>query len=343
MAKFHEKAIICYGLKQSAEGTPVTPLATNPIAALNMDFSTTNQNESFQYTGDELSRDEFTTLADQYAEMNFETMMPYIGTMPGAGVTLPAASVPFKEWFESCGGFVTLGAGTGDAASCTISNSAASNALMTIDVRRSSADIATQKSYKISDARGTIDLNIETGKRAMLKFAWKGNLIVPVQAAAYVADFGTQKSNVAPVVRLNTLIQCEIVDWNNGSPSFTGGTTKNFCFSKLSAANLFGFDYTRFLTGCQEGFSKGATPTDVTITMLEDAADAVGFQPEPDLGLFKAVRMKYAVGGVATPGKNVQIDFTKLQLTDYKNSAVGSYAGKDATFRNVGYVTITFS
>lgn len=50
------------------------------------------------------------------------------------------------------------------------------------------------------------------------------------------------------------------------------GYAKSFCFDKLSATNFFGFDYQRYLTGCEEGFAKGAVPTDVSVTMLESHA-----------------------------------------------------------------------
>jgi hypothetical protein len=44
--------------------------------------------------------------------------------------------------------------------------------------------------------------------------------------------------------------------------------TYNFCFSTLSAPNFWGFDLTRYQTGCDFGFTKGAVPTDVTAGML---------------------------------------------------------------------------
>lgn len=51
-----------------------------------------------------------------------------------------------------------------------------------------------------------------------------------------------------------------------------GGYAQNFCFADLSAPNFFGFDYQRYLTGCEEGFAKGAVATDINVTMLEDKA-----------------------------------------------------------------------
>jgi hypothetical protein len=53
-----------------------------------------------------------------------------------------------------------------------------------------------------------------------------------------------------------------------------GGYAKNFCHATLTAANFFGRDLARYLTGCEEGFSSTAVPTDVAVTMLEPEASA---------------------------------------------------------------------
>lgn len=50
------------------------------------------------------------------------------------------------------------------------------------------------------------------------------------------------------------------------------GSAKDFNFSTLNAPNFFGFDLTRYLTSTEEGFSKDAVPTDVTVGMLENQA-----------------------------------------------------------------------
>lgn len=58
-----------------------------------------------------------------------------------------------------------------------------------------------------------------------------------------------------------------------GSPMAANITkAKDFNFSTLSAPNFFGFDLTRYLTSTEEGFSKDAVPTDVTVGMLENQA-----------------------------------------------------------------------
>lgn len=56
-----------------------------------------------------------------------------------------------------------------------------------------------------------------------------------------------------------------------GAPMITVlGSAKDFNFSTLSAPNFFGFDLIRYLTSTEEGFSKDAIPTDVTVGMLEN-------------------------------------------------------------------------
>jgi hypothetical protein len=51
------------------------------------------------------------------------------------------------------------------------------------------------------------------------------------------------------------------------------GFAKTFCFNTLTANNFFGFDYARYVTGCEQGFSKKSVPTDVSLTALEGIAD----------------------------------------------------------------------
>ena len=64
----------------------------------------------------------------------------------------------------------------------------------------------------------------------------------------------------------------------NGTPSGAAagtlvakkdGYSKTFCFDKLSAPNFFGFDLTRYLTSCIEGYDRKAVASDVTLTALE--------------------------------------------------------------------------
>jgi len=111
-------------------------------------------------------------------------------------------------------------------------------------------------------------------------------------------------------------------------------TSETLGISTLSASNFFGFDFTRYLTGVEEGFAKGATPTDVSITILEaPVGDTSYFIPnQTDVSTFYAVRVTL---GTSAQSK-VVYQWDKLQLSNLKEGKVGSYFGKDMTFRNTG-------
>ena len=180
-----------------------------------------------------------------------------------------------------------------------------------------------------------VNLELELGKRSMLGFNFMGNFVDPARVAQIVPNFGVQKTRIAPVPRAINVIQAELVAVGE---AFTGVGTKTFCFSKLSAPNLFGFDYSRFILSCLEGFSKGAVTTDVVLTRLIDTPDTGIFMPENNLeGLFK-LRVTLGTEDVDT----VSVEFDKLELTNYANTTVGTYAAQDITFKNRGTSTLEF-
>lgn len=111
-----------------------------------------------------------------------------------------------------------------------------------------------------------------------------------------------------------------------------GPAAESFCFSTLSATNFFGFDYTRYLTGCEEGFAKGAVPTDVAVTMLEDQVGGDSFDPDSNVTYFYGAQIKFGTAA----GKYVTYKWDKLQLANVKEGKVASYYGRDVTFRNTG-------
>jgi len=113
-----------------------------------------------------------------------------------------------------------------------------------------------------------------------------------------------------------------------------------FCFSTLTAANFFGFDYQRYLTGCDSGFAKGATPTDVSVTMMEDQVGGSSFDPDVNVTKFYGALLTF---GNTTAGTNVSYMWDKLQLANVKQGKVASYLGRDVTFRNTGASFIIYS
>lgn len=401
--KFHEKNVALFGLFQPTEGTPVNPAATNAIAVTVLEAPVTRENEAFQYLGDALDRDELTTLKDTFGEITAESFMPVLGAI---NLSLPLDDAPYSHWFQACGGFITVDGGTGKV---TVDNATASDDLITIDFYKSSPEATgnLDKRYRFQDCRGTVDLSFDAGSRAKLNFKFLGNDAAPTMETALVADFGSQKDNIAPVVRkvnmqtatiqeklgtegakplsnivgdattvtvdfaaahglvtgdevsvtattnynttlkiITVVTSTQITYLDTPSDPFetTGDVTrtahviKTMCVNSFNAANFFGFDYQRFLLTCQEGFTKGATPTDVSVVMLEDEVGGTDFDPEANIEKFFEVIIKYGTGA----GKFVTIQMDRLQVSDVKDAKVASYQGKDVTFRNIGNSFLIF-
>lgn len=338
MAKFHERAILIYGKSQSAEGSPATVAATDAIAALEVNYNDEISSEDHVYVGDELDRDTLTSITDRSAKVDFSTLLPYVD-LTDITPTTPVDLIGIAPLLQACGGYGTITAVTNlgiEARNATFTNSTVLNSFATLEVRRSSADEPTyERKHQITDCRGMVNLEWELGKRSMLGFNFMGNFVNPARVAQIAPNFGVQKTRIAPVLRAATVIQAELVAIDG---SFTGIGTKTFCFSKLSAPNLFGFDYSRFILSCLEGFSKGAVTTDVVLTRLMDTPDTGVFMPENNLeGLFK-LRVTIGVDDVDT----VAVEFSKLELVNYANTTVGTYAAQDITFKNRGFTTLSF-
>ena len=111
-----------------------------------------------------------------------------------------------------------------------------------------------------------------------------------------------------------------------------GAASTTFCFSTLQAPNFFGFDYARYITGCEEGFSKSAIATDVTVGMLESQVGSTAFNPDAHITEFFGVQLKFGTAA----GKYITYKWDRLQLTNVKGGKVASFLGRDVTFRNTG-------
>ena len=107
------------------------------------------------------------------------------------------------------------------------------------------------------------------------------------------------------------------------------------CFSTLAAPNFYGFDLTRYQTGCDTGFAKGAVPTDITVGMLEDQVGGTSFNPDANITKFYGVYLQFS-DSANTAGKKVAYLWNKAQIANVKAGKVGTYLGRDITFRNTG-------
>ena len=377
----------------------------NAIAVLNLNYTTELSSEAFQYVGDELSRDENTVIKDKYAKFDFEAFMPVRGQ--GVSATPLLSEIPLSDWFQSSGMHVTTAAGY-----YTISNAVSSNSYLTIEIRRSSPDLAaanTQKVFQIANSRGSFDLDAVVGTKPKIKFMYQGNLDAMLQKQSIIPNFQSQKTDITPSLKSTTISLAELAVWAGSSftgaitttnlttsavtgiiqigstvtgtgvtsntviVSQTSGTTggagvyvvsisqtasstpmagsivepavigtSNVCFDKLAAPNMDGFNYTRYLTACIDGWSKGATPTDVTLTVLEDSALAI-YNPDNNIEKYHTLTVRYSDSSLSpTVGSRVEIKTSKLQLAKLTNSKVANYTGQDLGFRNIGSTTIKF-
>lgn len=310
----------------------------NALAGLNANFSIENDTEEFQFVGDELSRDVATVLKDTYGKLDFETIMPVRGATAGSDPV--ESELPFADWFQSCGFAIVLS--TGGADYWTATNSVSSNAYMTIEVRLSSPDLNnSQKTYILTDARGNIDLDAVIGAKPKLKFNYQGNLGTIAQKFALVADFQSVKTDLSPTFK-STTIGLSALDLYSGSVEPSPSGSSNVCFDKLNAPNVTGFEYNRYQTGCLDGWSKTAVPTDVDITVLEDSAAAT-YNPTDNIEALHRLTIRYGdTAALSTAGQRIEIVFHKLRLANVVRSEVADYFGLDLKFRNAGTTDIKF-
>jgi len=335
-------------------------VAADAVAVFNSDFNTNLANETFQYSGSELDRDAGVTITDKFAEANAETFAPALSAITGAP---SVANFPLAELFQAAGAAVSYSgnSSTSDAQVAT-DNATASNTLLTLEISKISSDRAAyQKNYKFYDCRAQVDLMIDAGRRANLKWHFKGNPVdalgmpYPVETSLVAPTYGTQKTIIAPSVKLASVVQAQLITYNSDGtigtiPAAFSSAVKNIGFNKLSAPNLFGFDYARFLTLTEEGFAKSAVSTDVTLTILEDGIVGIGgnvWNPDASTssGLVGSMLEGYfslAIQWGTVLGQKVYIEFTKLQLMDVKGVDISSYHGKDLVFKNTGTTRLLF-
>ncbi|GEM_PF-5429916 len=306
--------------------------ALNALAATDLTYSTDLTTEQFIYVGNEISRDEETVVTDTQAKMSFSTFLPKLGTIAGGTPTID--EVPMADWMEAAAFSVVLSAGQ-----VKYTNSIASNEFLTIEVRRSSPDlIGTQKTFTLSDCRGTVDWEGTVGTRVKLKFDFLGNIDSVLDKPELVEDFNNQKSLKAASLKSSAITLSELKLYALGSdvePALDNVT--NFCFDKINAPNLTGFEYDRYLTSCIDGWSKGAIASDVSVTIIEEEAGAA-YNPDNNLERPHVASIKF--GDATVAGEQVQVTFHKVILGSITNSTVAKFSGQDLSFRNVGTTDI---
>ncbi len=339
VAVLEDNALVAVSAQEFATGLG----PKNCMAVLNLNFIVNFESESYQYVGDELSREERTVIKDTLANFDFETFIPKMSTIASTNPTID--EVPYPHWFEACGLGVILS--TDGSGTVEYTNSVASNARLTVEIRRTSQDDPTiQKTYVLADVWGSPDLDVTIATKGRFKWNMMGNFVDVYDKPRMDPDdltFRSQKSHIAANLSRRTIRTAQLSLWtglDNVDPPTFVDQSKTVCFDKLSAPNFSGFNYNRYLMSCEEDWSKGAVPTDISLNILEDKDEALynpydhveGYHSlwlafSPDTGLHEAVT----------------IFFEKMQLTGIPPSKIAQYAAQDLKFRNIGTVSITFS
>lgn len=312
----------------------------NCLAVLDLTYQTERTTDAFQYTGNELDRDERTTETDKYCKIDFSIFMPQLGVLAGAD---PASTeIPHADFFKSVRFAVVPsidGSGT-----VTFTNDTVVVKYLTVEYRQSSPENdGYQKVYVSKDVRGTLDLDETISKRGQLKFSLMGNfqgLEDKIELTPDETIYPKQKLEIGPVFNKHSISTLQLSqytgDFEETVPTYSAGT-KNVCIDKLQAPNLSGFEFDRILTSCLESWSVGAVPTDLTLTILEQEAE-VTFNPDEHIEDHFSLFVDYSTDG--TELGRIRLVFTKLQLVDVQKTKIGKYFGQDVKFRNIGKTSI---
>lgn len=342
---FNKKAIALFFKPQSVAGTPVAPTATDVIAVTDASYTYNIASQAETFAGDELSRDDFVYQTDNYDTISGNIFIPARGNTVLATV---ANFIP-APIFEACGMAVSLSGTLVTDQVVTLTNATATTTLLTTQVRRGSADIATDYTIESSDSRGTLDIDLAVGSIFKSKLTVMGNYKAPTQNTKLVPNFGTQKdlARLTPLFLSSNTICAELTGQTGGYTTHAGvaGTVKNICVNKISGTNVSGYTLTRELNSCSSGFTRSAVASDLTITLKMDAAvlaaaeSATIYNPLNHLFEKHQFALKYGNG----QGTTISLAFNSLVLKDVKETTVGDSVYLDCTFSNTGTTEIKLS
>lgn len=158
-------------------------------------------------------------------------------------------------------------------------------------------------------------------------------------------DKATYNGNYVAVAVSSTALLISLIAVPSGLPTGTptiaiGNTAAvQFNFGSFTASNFFGFDYERYMAGQLIGFTKGAVPTDVNVSILEDQSGTTNFDPDANITKFFACQIKWGTG----PGYYTTMMWNNLQITQVKRGKIGKFLARDVTMRNTGNSFLIYS
>lgn len=364
MSNFYdEKAKQVYLKLQSASNVaqPASAIiSTDAVAGFEPTFAMPNTTETVEYADDQTSKEVFTSIIDRTGEIGFKTFFPALVDYASLSGSTPAteANFPLERLMEIAGATVTYSA---DAThQVQLDDLGDTGAVGTVLVSRVAPQTPlVQKLFRFFNCRAQVDLDITIGKRAILTWMLKGipvELLEPPELfpearTTVVADYGQQKSAIAAPIRPNQVKQAQFVPYVDGTdlPAPFTGNVITFCIQHIVAANLFGYVLNRIQTTCGDEYILKTQNTDVVISIMEPEIGTAGYL-EPDAvakyslhtGAMLEAFFQFGFQWGAVDGKKYYIEFTKLQLSDSKETTIDGKIGRDLTFKNCGHVKLAW-
>ena len=323
-ATFHEKVALLYGAAQDSVGIVKTLTGTNAIAGLNLAFEDVISTATHEYGENCIGRSAAVSIENVIRTVTFETLFPTVNTTE----PLTESSLPLASWFETCGATASYTPGQ-----LLLSNETVNDNRLTVEVQQiPENDPAKQNSYKLQDALGTVGLNLTAGKLGKFNFTVSGNPHLPIYTNRHTPDFGQQKMNVLGPIKQGNILSATIT-------ALDTGIINNFCFYKLQADSLFGFDLVQTQLSNGELFDRVPAPTAVALTViLSNENSELMVTPEYCIG--KAYSMELQFGLTDYP---ITLQFTDLQMADYKRIESDGLVGLVIGFLNTGFTNLTFT
>lgn len=324
---FHQKSVSLFAKKQAALGTPGTPVSTDAIAATKLTHTQNYETSTEEFLGNPASRTAIVSILDVSETVEVETPIsaPAVGTAP-----------VYTSLLEACGvnAVVVPDAPTASppvAGHCVYRNDLINNTHTTLQFRRRAATIATEKTYVLSDCRGTLDVILEVNKRPLFVFKLTGNRADPTQQPALAASYGDQvvQASLLPVFKNGNIVTSQIL---------FGG--KQVCLTKFTAQNFFGVDLQRYSLICQTGQQTDTLTPEYTIEYIEQDVSAATIADESLAASSTNVSLSLTIGTAV--GKRLRIEIPTGLIKDIKYGTQGNFVTKSVTVVNTGLSTLTF-
>lgn len=325
--RFHEKVALLYGAKQDNLGILQTLTGSHAIAGLNLSFEDVINTTTHEFGENCLGRSAAVSLENLTRTITFETLFPTVDTAS----PLSELSLALTDWFKACGAAVTLDEEEG---MLQFSNETVDDSRLTVEVQQipENAKDNGQNSYKILDSFGIVGLDLTAGKLGKLNFSFSGNPQLPSYRERLTPNFGQQKLNVLGPIKQPNVLTAVLTDLDSNTQS-------NFCFYKLQTNSLFGFGLTQSQLSDAELFDRVPKPTPLALTvMLANENSVLAVTPEYCISRRYSMQLQFGLSDFP-----ITLEFTELQMSDYKRITADGVVGLVIGFLNTGFTKLSFT